>query len=286
MNIFHNIEALQNFVRVEKLVGKSVGFVPTMGALHAGHISLVEQAKEDCDVCVVSIFVNPTQFNDAKDLATYPRTLEADCHLLEVAGATAVFAPEVEVMYPQNQQVRNDYEVGRVAEVMEGAHRPGHFQGVMQVVQRLFEIVEPDKAFFGEKDFQQVAVIRAMCRLVNSPVEIIACPIVREADGLALSSRNVRLSERERSFAPNIYRVLSESLEYAKAHTPSETELWVIEQINGIETLRVEYYEIVDSLSLERISDWNDSPAPQGCITVFCGEVRLIDNISYTDAKS
>lgn len=286
MNIFHNVEDIQGFVRSQKLAGKSVGFVPTMGALHAGHISLVEQAKRDCDVCVVSIFVNPTQFNDAKDLATYPRTLEADCLLLNEAGATAVFAPEVEVMYPQNQHVRNDYAVGRVAEVMEGAHRPGHFQGVMQVVQRLFEIVEPDKAFFGEKDFQQVAVIRAMCRLINSPVEIIACPIVRETDGLALSSRNVRLSERERSFAPNIYRVLSESLIYAKTHTPSDTVQWVIEQLNAIETLRVEYYEIVDSLSLERIAVWSDSLAPQGCITVFCGEVRLIDNISYTDAKS
>lgn len=281
MKIFDDIQALQSFVSQCKSEGKTVGFVPTMGALHAGHVSLVEQALRDCDVCIVSVFVNPTQFNDPKDLETYPRTLEADCDRLREAGATAVFAPSVEIMYPANEHIRNDYAVGRVAEVMEGAYRPGHFQGVMQVVQRLFELVQPDTAFFGQKDFQQVAVIRAMCRLISSPVHIVDCPIVREHDGLALSSRNVRLTSEQRSYAPNIYRVLSESLSYAKSHSPAETVAWVVEAINAIPTLRVEYFEIVDSLSLESISSWSDSPQPHGCITVFCGEVRLIDNISY-----
>lgn len=281
MKIFEDVSSLESFIQAQREAGHSIGFVPTMGALHQGHISLVEQALEQCKVCIVSIFVNPTQFNDAKDLATYPRTLEADCEMLRAVGATAVFAPAVEVIYPQDTAVRNDYAVGRVAEVMEGEHRPGHFQGVMQVVQRLFELVQPDVAFFGQKDFQQVAVIRAMCRLIKSEVQIVDCPIVRESDGLALSSRNVRLSAEERAVAPNIYRILRESLIYAQTHSPSETELWVTEQINAIPHLRVEYYSIVDSTSLERITSWQESDAPHGCITVFCGEVRLIDNISY-----
>lgn len=283
MRIFENIVALQAFIAEAKRNGLTIGFVPTMGALHAGHISLVQEAKKACDLCVVSIFVNPTQFNDPKDLHTYPRTVEADSELLRSYGADAAFVPRVEVIYPEDETIRNDYEVGRVAEVMEGKHRPGHFQGVMQVVQRLFEIVQPDKAFFGEKDFQQIAVIKAMCRLLNSAVEIVACPIVREEDGLALSSRNVRLTEEQRGFAPNIYRVLRESLSYAKTHSPKATEEWVVEQLNAIPTLRVEYFEIVDSLSLERITTWRESESPQGCITVFCGEVRLIDNISYAE---
>lgn len=283
MRIFENIVALQAFIAEAKRNGLTIGFVPTMGALHAGHISLVQEAKKACDLCVVSIFVNPTQFNDPKDLHTYPRTVEADSELLRSYGADAAFVPTVKVIYPEDEAIRNDYEVGRVAEVMEGKHRPGHFQGVMQVVQRLFEIVQPDKAFFGEKDFQQIAVIKAMCRLLNSAVEIVACPIVREEDGLALSSRNVRLTEEQRGFAPNIYRVLRESLSYAKIHSPKATEEWVVEQLNAIPTLRVEYFEIVDSLSLERITTWRESESPQGCITVFCGEVRLIDNISYAE---
>ncbi len=284
MKVFRDIDELVSFVDASRTAMLSVGFVPTMGALHQGHLSLVEEAKKQCDICVVSVFVNPTQFNDAKDLETYPRTLEADIELLTTVGADAVFAPSVDVMYPEGEHIRNDYEVGRVAEVMEGAHRPGHFQGVMQVVQRLFEIVRPDKAFFGEKDFQQVAVIRAMCRLVDSPVEIVACPIVREVDGLALSSRNVRLGKAERATAPEIYRVLRESLFYAESHSPRETQEWVIESINRVAGLRVEYYEIVDAESLETIESWSDSTNPHGCITVFAGEVRLIDNISYRDA--
>lgn len=279
MNIFDQVAPLQAYVSQQRTQGKSIGFVPTMGALHAGHISLVRTALEQCDVCVVSVFVNPTQFNDPKDLATYPRTFDADARLLEQFGASAVFHPSVETIYPE--QDNREFAVGRVAEVMEGAYRPGHFRGVMQVVSRLFDIVRPDKAFFGEKDFQQIAVIRAMVRLIDSPVEIVACPIIREEDGLALSSRNVRLSIEEREEAPHIYRILRESQAYASEHSPQEVIEWVTKQINDYPRLRVEYFEIVDSLSLESINNWQDSSNPHGCITVFCGAVRLIDNISY-----
>lgn len=279
MKVFNSAAELQAYITTERTAGRTVGFVPTMGALHAGHISLVKRALQECDRCVVSVFVNPTQFNDPKDLATYPRTFEADALLLAEAGADAVFHPSVEEVYPERDE--RIFEVGRVAEVMEGAHRPGHFNGVMQVVSRLFDIVRPDKAFFGDKDFQQIAVVRAMVRLIGSPVQIVDCPIIRESDGLALSSRNVRLTPEQRSIAPNIYRTLRESLDFAKEHTPAETEHWVVDQLNAIDQLRVEYYEIVDANSLERVKNWEESPRIQGCITVFCGEVRLIDNIAY-----
>lgn len=282
MYIYNDIAGLQAFVAERRAEGLRVGFVPTMGALHAGHVSLVERALRECDVCVVSVFVNPTQFNDLRDLETYPRTFEADAERLEKAGAHAVFHPAVEVIYPEGQEAE-PLDVGRVAEVMEGAHRPGHFAGVMQVVSRLFDIVRPDVAFFGEKDFQQVAVIRAMCRLIGSPVEIVACPIVREADGLALSSRNVRLTAEQRAIAPSIYRILETSRHLRTSMSPRELAEWVTNQINLVPELRVEYYEIVDADTLESIDAWTDSARPYGCVTVFCGQVRLIDNISYVD---
>lgn len=281
MNIFNNISDLQHFVSDQREAGHKIGFVPTMGALHNGHISLVKRALEECQVCVVSVFVNPTQFNDPKDLATYPRTFEADAQLLSEAGVSAVFHPSVEVVYPEEDT--REFAIGRVAEVMEGAYRPGHFRGVMQVVSRLFDIVRPDKAFFGEKDFQQIAVIRAMCKLLNSPVEIIACPIIREPDGLALSSRNIRLTSEQRLIAPIIHRVLDASRVLACVLPPREVAQWVITTLDSLPELRVEYYQIVDSDSLEEIETWTDSPSPHGCITVYCGEVRLIDNISYRD---
>lgn len=279
MNIYKSIEDLQAFVEAERAKGLRIAFVPTMGALHAGHLSLVRRALSECDRCIVSVFVNPTQFNDPRDLETYPRTLEADSELLASVGASALFAPEVSTIYPEEDT--RTFEVGAVAEVMEGRYRPGHFNGVMQVVSRLFDIVRPDCAYFGEKDFQQIAVIRAMVRLIGSPVEIIACPIVREADGLALSSRNVRLSAEERREAPQTYRILSESRSWAKDMSPQQVIERVTEQINAVPHLRVEYFEIVDTDSLQPIASWSDSPAPHGCITVFCGEVRLIDNIAY-----
>lgn len=279
MKVVNSIKELRENLSQERLEKRSIGLVPTMGALHAGHISLVERCVRENDVCVVSVFVNPTQFNDKHDLETYPRTLEADCALLEAAGCYYVFAPSVEEMYPEPDT--RVFNLGRVAEVMEGAMRPGHFNGVAQVVSKLFYIVEPDNAYFGEKDFQQIAVIRAMVKLLNIPVKINACPIKREADGLALSSRNTRLTPELRQKAPLIARTLKESTTFAPGKSVQEVIDFVVNTINADPDMRVEYYEIVDGNTLEAIKDWSETDYPVGCITVFCGEVRLIDNIKY-----
>ena len=279
MKVVNSIKELRENLSQERLEKRSIGLVPTMGALHAGHISLVERCVRENDVCVVSVFVNPTQFNDKHDLETYPRTLEADCALLEAAGCHYVFAPSVEEMYPEPDT--RVFNLGRVAEVMEGAMRPGHFNGVAQVVSKLFYIVEPDNAYFGEKDFQQIAVIRAMVKQLNIPVKINACPIKREADGLALSSRNTRLTPDLRQKAPLIARTLKESTTFAPGKSVQEVIDFVVNTINADPDMRVEYYEIVDGNTLEAIKDWSETDYPVGCITVFCGEVRLIDNIKY-----
>lgn len=279
MKVVNSIKELRENLSQERLEKRSIGLVPTMGALHAGHISLVERCVRENDVCVVSVFVNPTQFNDKHDLETYPRTLEADCALLEAVGCHYVFAPSVEEMYPEPDT--RVFNLGRVAEVMEGAMRPGHFNGVAQVVSKLFYIVEPDNAYFGEKDFQQIAVIRAMVKQLNIPVKINACPIKREADGLALSSRNTRLTPELRQKAPLIARTLKESTTFAPGKSVQEVIDFVVNTINADPDMRVEYYEIVDGNTLEAIKDWSETDYPVGCITVFCGEVRLIDNIKY-----
>ena len=279
MNIYKTAEELRSFVTEERKQGHRIAFVPTMGALHEGHLSLVRRALKENDCCIVSVFVNPTQFNNPRDLETYPRTLDADSRLLASIGTTALFAPEVETIYPEPDT--RVFHVGAVAEVMEGKYRPGHFNGVMQVVSRLFDLVQPDCAYFGEKDFQQIAVLRAMAREIKSPVEIIACPIVREEDGLARSSRNTLLSEEGRAQAPNIYRILSESRTWSKELSPKAVIERATQLLDAIPTLRVEYFEIVDADTLQPITRWEDSPKPHGCITVHCGEVRLIDNIAY-----
>ena len=279
MNIYKTAEELRSFITEERKQGHRIAFVPTMGALHEGHLSLVRRALKENDCCIVSVFVNPTQFNNPRDLETYPRTLDADSRLLASIGTTALFAPEVETIYPEPDT--RVFHVGAVAEVMEGKYRPGHFNGVMQVVSRLFNLVQPDRAYFGEKDFQQIAVLRAMAREIKSPVEIIACPIVREEDGLARSSRNTLLSEEGRAQAPNIYRILSESRTWSKELSPKAVIERATQLLDAIPTLRVEYFEIVDADTLQPITRWEDSPKPHGCITVYCGEVRLIDNIAY-----
>ena len=279
MNIYKTAEELRSFITEERKQGHRIAFVPTMGALHEGHLSLVRRALKENDCCIVSVFVNPTQFNNPRDLETYPRTLDADSRLLASIGTTALFAPEVETIYPEPDT--RVFHVGAVAEVMEGKYRPGHFNGVMQVVSRLFDLVQPDCAYFGEKDFQQIAVLRAMAREIKSPVEIIACPIVREEDGLARSSRNTLLSEEGRAQAPNIYRILSESRAWSKELSPKAVIERATQLLDAIPTLRVEYFEIVDADTLQPITRWEDSPKPHGCITVYCGEVRLIDNIAY-----
>lgn len=281
MKIVHTIQDLRNALQAFRSEGKTVGLVPTMGALHAGHASLVKRSVKENDVTVVSIFVNPTQFNDKSDLAKYPRTLDSDCQLLEKIGADIAFAPSVEEIYPEPDTRTFSYPP--TDEVMEGGYRPGHFNGVCQIVSKLFMMVEPDRAYFGEKDFQQIAVIKAMVADQKYPLEICPCPIVREKDGLALSSRNTLLSPDERTLAVNISRVLFISQSYAKNHTLSETKTWVTDTINSIEGLDVQYYEIVDGNSLLSVSNWEDSDYIVGCITVFCGSipVRLIDNVKY-----
>ena len=250
-----------------------------MGALHDGHLSLVERCVKENDVCVVSVFVNPTQFNDKHALETYPRTLDKDCTLLEPAGCDYVFAPSAEEMYPEPDT--RTFDFGTVSAVMEGARRPGHFNGVAQIVSKLFYVVEPDNAYFGEKDFQQIAVIRAMVKQLDIPVKINDCPILREADGLALSSRNVRLTPEQRQKAPLIARTLKESANFAPEKSVQEVIDYVINTINADPVMRVEYYEIVDGNTMESIKNWSDTTYPVGCITVYCGEVRLIDNIKY-----
>ena len=281
MKIINTVNELKFVLNNYRAENKTIGLVPTMGALHEGHISLVQRSVEENDVTVVSIFVNPTQFNDKKDLEKYPRTLDADCALLEANNTTIVFAPTVQEVYPEPDTRTFSYPPTDT--VMEGAFRPGHFNGVCQIVSKLFMYVEPHKAYFGEKDFQQIAVIKAMVNDLKFPLQICPCPIVREKDGLALSSRNTLLSDEERHIALNISRTLFASLDYAKSHTLEETKTWIINSIDAIEELRVEYYEIVDGNTLASLNEWTDSDYIVGCITVFCGSipVRLIDNIKY-----
>ena len=281
MKKFHSIVELQNELFDARKQGKSVGLVPTMGALHDGHASLVKRSVKDNDVTVVSVFVNPTQFNDKNDLKNYPRTLDSDCALLESCGADYVFAPSVEEMYPIPDT--RQFEFPPVSTVMEGKHRPGHFNGVCQVVSRLFYITRPDRAYFGEKDWQQIAVVKAMVRSLQLDVEIVECEIVRESDGLAMSSRNTLLADNERAIAPRIYATLKESIKYAKTHSLTETHDYVVSTINSVDGLDVEYFSIVDGNTLQDVSAWEDSDYIVGCITVFCGAtpIRLIDHIKY-----
>jgi pantoate--beta-alanine ligase len=260
--------------------GGMVGFVPTMGALHSGHLSLVEAASKHSDSVIVSIFVNPTQFNDPNDLRNYPRNLEKDIALLTEQGKTcAVFTPEVIDIYPEPDS--RIFDFGSLDKVMEGAHRPGHFNGVAQVVSRLFEIVEPGKAFFGQKDFQQLAVIRELVKQFFPKIEIISCPIIRENDGLAMSSRNQLLSSEERTHAANISKILFKSMELVKSLEVNKLVEWVINEINNDPLLQVEYFQIVDSQTLMPIEKWNQPGDKQACVAVKAGKVRLIDNIKF-----
>ena len=281
MKLIHAIKELREALQHAAVAGKTVGLVPTMGALHAGHASLVARSVKENDVTVVSIFVNPTQFNDKEDLAKYPRTLEADCALLESLGATIAFAPSVDEIYPVPDT--RVFSFAPLDTVMEGKYRPGHFNGVAQIVSKLFEMIRPDRAYFGEKDFQQLAIIRALVKQQGYAIDIVGCPIVREEDGLALSSRNARLSVEERERALGISKTLFASRAFAKGHTVAETKNFVEQSIAGAEGLRLEYFEIVDGDTLQPVAAWGDADFIVGCITVFCGDVRLIDNIKYPD---
>ena len=275
------METITNSEELRRALGSrnrsGIGFVPTMGALHAGHRSLVERARRECATVVVSVFVNPTQFNDKTDLKNYPRTPEADLRLLEEVGADYVFMPSVEEVYPEPDT--RTFDFGMIDKVMEGATRPGHFNGVAQVVSRLFDLVKPAKAYFGEKDFQQIAVIREMVRQLRIPVEIIPCPIVRGEDGLALSSRNTLLDTDHRTAAPYIYKVLKAAVEKSHQTTPDQLAAWVTAQVESNPLLKVNYFQVVDAATMQQVRTWEESPAIQGCIAVQAGDIRLIDNI-------
>ncbi|GAB6977047.1 pantoate--beta-alanine ligase [Prevotella falsenii] len=283
MKVFEKVVDLQNELFEVRRQGKTVGLVPTMGALHDGHASLVRQSVQQNDVTVVSVFLNPTQFNDKGDLERYPRTLDADCKLVEACGADYVFAPSVSEMYPTPDMRR--FEFPPQSTVMEGAKRPGHFNGVCQVVSRLFYMVRPDRAYFGEKDWQQIAVVKRLVDFINMNIEIVECPIVRDADGLAKSSRNSLLSADERAIAPNIYKVLKSSTGEVGKMSVQQLHDKVVAGINAIEGLEVEYFDIVDGNTLLPVQSWDDTPYVVGCITVYCGKtpVRLIDHIKYKD---
>ncbi len=279
MKIYETVADLQKELQALQIRKKTIGFVPTMGALHEGHLTLVRRCVEENDICVVSIFVNPTQFNNKSDLENYPRTLNDDAKLLEKMKCSIIFAPAEKEIYPEPDT--RIFDFGAFGEVMEGKYRPGHFNGVAQVVSRLFDIVKPSKAYFGEKDFQQLAIVREMVKQYQIPVEIVGCPIVREEDGMALSSRNMRLSKEGREKATLISRTLLKSCNFVNQKSVPELRKWVVDRINEEPLLDVEYFDIVDGLTLQPIDSWDGSTYVVGCITVYCGDVRLIDNIQY-----
>lgn len=281
MKVFERIVDLKNELFYLRKQGKTIGLVPTMGALHDGHASLIRRSAQQNDVTVVSVFLNPTQFNDKNDLERYPRTLDADCKLAETSGADYVFAPSVAEMYPTPDT--RHFEFPPQSTVMEGAKRPGHFNGVCQVVSRLFYIVRPNRAYFGEKDWQQIAVVKRLVDFINVDVDIVECPIVRDEDGLAKSSRNTLLSADERAIAPYIYKVLKASSNEVEKLSVQELRNKVIASINAVDGLEVEYFDIVDGNTLLSVKSWDDTPYIVGCITVYCGKtpIRLIDHIKY-----
>jgi pantoate--beta-alanine ligase len=279
MEVVKTVRELKKIIDLQRQNNAIVGFVPTMGALHEGHLSLVNKAGEETDFVVVSIFVNPTQFNNKEDLNRYPRDLSRDLELLGKTSCHLVFAPEVSEVYPEEDTRK--FNFGTLESVMEGKFRPGHFNGVAQVVSKFFEMVSPDKAYFGQKDFQQVAIINKMVEILKLNVEIISCPIIRESTGLAMSSRNMLLSEEERANACLISKTLFSAVEMAKTHSVDEVEKWVIRTIDLNPFLQTEYFEIVDGKELMPIDNWGSKVNKIGCIAVQCGKVRLIDNVIF-----
>lgn len=279
MEVIAKISETKKVLEQHRLNGESIGFVPTMGTLHGGHISLVDKAIQENDVVVVSIFVNPTQFNDKTDLKNYPRTPEKDIALLKKSGVHYIFMPTEQEIYPEPDT--RIFDFGQLDKVMEGEHRPGHFNGVAQVVSKLFDIVEPHKAYFGQKDFQQLAIVRQLVKMLNMKVEIIPCPIVRENDGLAMSSRNLLLEPSIRESTPEIFKTLSEARNKVNELSVKELINWVVSRINKNPGLAVEYFSLADSYSLQPVSSWSDSNSIIGCIAVKAGKIRLIDNVYF-----
>lgn len=279
MNIFYTVSELQEAIAKLKKEGKSIGFVPTMGALHDGHLSLVKKSKEENDIVVSSIFVNPIQFNNKSDLKKYPREEELDSEKLKSVNCDIIFCPSEKEMYPEPDT--RVFEFGALDKVMEGKYRDGHFNGVAIVVSRLFDMVKPDKAYFGQKDFQQLAIIKNVTKQLNLPIEVIGCPIIREKSGLAMSSRNALLSEQDRNTAVLISKTLFKAQELTNQITVEELKKWVIEQINTNKDFNIEYFDIVDDETLTTVNNWKEKNAKIGCIAAYIGGVRLIDNITF-----
>jgi len=271
-------ETRAEIIKVRKS-GNTIGFVPTMGALHQGHISLQERARNENDFTVCSIFVNPIQFNNPEDLEKYPRTEEEDLRKLRNAGCDLVFMPAAQEMYPEKNTVK--YEFGHLEKVMEGEFRPGHFNGVAVVVKKLFDIVQPHRAYLGEKDFQQLAIIKALVKMLHIPVEIIPCPTLREPSGLAMSSRNERLSPKDRETASVIYKTMCLAKNKVPVLSPAEIEAWVEQEINTANGMQMEYFKLVDADTLLPVQEWKTGQPVRGCVAAYIGGVRLIDNILF-----
>ncbi len=279
MKKFTTIKETSEYLSGQKAAGKTIGFVPTMGALHEGHLELMRRARKENDLLVVSIFVNPIQFNNPDDLEKYPRTLEDDIEKLKSVGCDVLFAPDVDEMYPEKEKEPKQYDFGELDKVMEGKFRPGHFNGVAVVVKKLFDIVQPHRAYFGEKDFQQLAIIKRLVEMENIPVEIVPCPIVREPDGLAMSSRNRLLTPEQRKEAPFIYQTLLEAKRRRDHICANPLRQMIINRFEGNENFRLEYFDIVNDKTLQPINAWNNKVGTVACVAVWLGNVRLIDNI-------
>ncbi len=280
MNTFNTIHDTKQFIASAKKAGKSIGFVPTMGALHEGHLTLMRRAKQENDLLAVSVFVNPIQFNNPEDLEKYPRDLNKDKALLESVGCDILFAPSTAEMYPE-EKVTEHFNFGKLEAVMEGAFRPGHFNGVAVVVKRLFNIITPDKAYFGEKDFQQLAIIKRLVEMEKMPLTIVPCAIVREPDGLAMSSRNERLKPEERAIAPLIHQILQEAVELKNKKSPPEITRWVADRFKSNPSFSLEYFQIADDTFLQPVKQWEKNKGAVGFVAAFLGDVRLIDNIRF-----
>ena len=279
MFIFKQISDLQKYLAAQRAKGLDIGFAPTMGALHRGHVSLVERSRAECGVTVVSIFVNPTQFNDPKDLDKYPRTPERDIELLAEAHCDVLFMPSADEIYPKDAPTATKFNFGKLDRLLEGSFRPGHFDGVAQVMHRLLDIVQPDRLFMGQKDFQQFAIVARMIELAKLKTYIIMCPIIRHDDGLAMSSRNVRLAAEGRTVAPLIYRTLIEAADMVGEYSPAEIQRTSLTKLNAEPHLKVEYFEIVDGRTLMPIRLFEDTDFAVVLVAVWVGDVRLIDNM-------
>ena len=276
--VVEGVPNLIDLVQRNRKNGVSIGFVPTMGALHKGHLSLVRKAKKENDLVIVSIFVNPTQFNDKKDLEKYPRTLESDISLLLTARADVVFTPASSEIYPEGDQKGNDIDLGGLDSYMEGAFRPGHFKGVAQVVKRLLDIVTPDRLYMGQKDFQQFTIIAHMIRTLKIQTDLVVCRILREANGLAMSSRNERLTKETREKAGLIYKTLQSVKKYQNTKSVKELEDYGMKRLN-IAPFIPEYFTICDGNTLKPIQNINDTSYAVACVAVWGDGIRLIDNI-------